>query len=48
VPSSTGRFSDDDRSGGRGHTNQEMVRNVRGVLTYASVGMPYEGRTGAF
>jgi hypothetical protein len=34
-----------------GHTHQQMVRNVRGIVTYAnagSVGMPYEGRPGAF
>jgi putative phosphoesterase len=34
-----------------GHTHQQMVRNVRGAVTYAnagSVGMPYEGRPAAF
>ncbi len=34
-----------------GHTHQQMVRNVRGIVTYAnagSVGMPYEGRAAAF
>jgi putative phosphoesterase len=34
-----------------GHTHQQMVRNVRGAVTYAnagSVGMPYEGRPGAY
>ena len=34
-----------------GHTHQQMVRNVHDTLTYAnagSVGMPYEGRPGAF
>ena len=34
-----------------GHTHQQMVRNVRGTVTYAnagSVGMPYEGRPAAF
>lgn len=34
-----------------GHTHQQMIRNVRGIVTYAnagSVGMPYEGRPGAF
>jgi putative phosphoesterase len=34
-----------------GHIHQQMVRNVRGVVTFAnagSVGMPYEGRAGAF
>jgi putative phosphoesterase len=34
-----------------GHTHQQLVRRVRSGLTYAnagSVGMPYEGRPGAF
>jgi putative phosphoesterase len=34
-----------------GHTHQQMIRNVRGGVTYAnagSVGMPYEGRPGAY
>jgi putative phosphoesterase len=34
-----------------GHTHQQMVRPLRDGLTYAnagSVGMPYEGRAGAF
>jgi predicted phosphodiesterase len=34
-----------------GHTHQQMVRPLGGGLTYAnagSVGMPYEGRAGAF
>jgi putative phosphoesterase len=34
-----------------GHTHQQMIRSVRTGLTYAnagSVGMPYEGRPGAF
>jgi len=34
-----------------GHTHQQMIRNVGGIVTYAnagSVGMPYEGRPGAF
>jgi predicted phosphodiesterase len=34
-----------------GHTHQQMIRNVRADLTYAnagSVGVPYEGRAGAF
>jgi len=34
-----------------GHTHQQMVRNVHDTLAYAnagSVGMPYEGRPGAF
>jgi predicted phosphodiesterase len=34
-----------------GHTHQQMIRSVRADLTYAnagSVGMPYEGRAGAF
>jgi putative phosphoesterase len=34
-----------------GHTHQQMVRGVHDTLTYAnagSVGMPYEGRPGAF
>ena len=34
-----------------GHTHQQMVRNMRGTLTYVnagSVGMPYEGRPAAF
>ncbi len=34
-----------------GHTHQQLVRSVRTGLTYAnagSVGMPYEGRPGAF
>lgn len=34
-----------------GHTHQQMVREVPGARTYAnagSVGMPYEGRPGAF
>jgi predicted phosphodiesterase len=34
-----------------GHTHQQMIRSVRPGLTYAnagSVGMPYEGRPGAF
>jgi len=34
-----------------GHTHQQMVRNVGGIVTYVnagSVGMPYEGRPGAF
>jgi putative phosphoesterase len=34
-----------------GHTHQQMVRTVRDGLTYAnagSVGLPYEGRAGAF
>jgi putative phosphoesterase len=34
-----------------GHTHQQLIRSVRSGLTYAnagSVGMPYEGRPGAF
>ncbi len=34
-----------------GHTHQQLVRSIRPDLTYAnagSVGMPYEGRPGAF
>jgi putative phosphoesterase len=34
-----------------GHTHQQLIRSVRTGLTYAnagSVGMPYEGRPGAF
>ena len=34
-----------------GHTHQQMVRRLTSGLTYAnagSVGMPYEGRAGAF
>lgn len=34
-----------------GHTHQQMVRSVRRGLTYAnagSIGIPYEGRAGAF
>ena len=34
-----------------GHTHQQMIRNVHGALTFAnagSIGMPYEGRAGAF
>jgi hypothetical protein len=34
-----------------GHTHQQMVRELRGAPNYAnagSIGMPYEGRAGAF